>query len=167
MQAKLCVSENIPVIPIPGPCAFVAALSASGLDTDEFTFGELVVWFLVDVMSDSALHCGKWNRIWCLQSDFLLSMLARERRGWWFLQMRWQLKCSMYLRTSLVSFLKRLLSCLVIQGNCTSFCFCWLISGLDYSCLLIRWHYILAFWWFKDNRWSVQCSLKFIDDFTL
>ncbi|XP_024030296.1 uncharacterized protein LOC21404741 [Morus notabilis] len=36
--AKLCVNENIPVIPIPGPSAFVAALSASGLDTDKFTF---------------------------------------------------------------------------------------------------------------------------------
>ncbi|KAF5952489.1 hypothetical protein HYC85_010433, partial [Camellia sinensis] len=35
---KLCVDENIPVIPIPGPFAFVAALSASGLATDEFTF---------------------------------------------------------------------------------------------------------------------------------
>ncbi|THF96389.1 hypothetical protein TEA_026381 [Camellia sinensis var. sinensis] len=34
----LCVDENIPVIPIPGPFAFVAALSASGLATDEFTF---------------------------------------------------------------------------------------------------------------------------------
>lgn len=39
MQAKLCVSENVPVIPIPGPCALVSALSASGLPTDEFTFG--------------------------------------------------------------------------------------------------------------------------------
>ncbi|KAM1155657.1 hypothetical protein ACFX13_027117 [Malus domestica] len=38
LQAKLCVDENIPVIPIPGPSAFVAALSASGLSTDEFTF---------------------------------------------------------------------------------------------------------------------------------
>ncbi|XAR61718.1 16S rRNA (cytidine(1402)-2'-O)-methyltransferase [Bertholletia excelsa] len=35
---KLCVNENIPVIPIPGPSAFVAALSASGLATEEFTF---------------------------------------------------------------------------------------------------------------------------------
>ncbi|KAI7997870.1 Ribosomal RNA small subunit methyltransferase I [Camellia lanceoleosa] len=35
---KLCVDENIPVIPIPGPSAFVAALSASGLATEEFTF---------------------------------------------------------------------------------------------------------------------------------
>lgn len=35
----MCVHENIPVVPIPGPCAVVAALSASGLDTDEFTFG--------------------------------------------------------------------------------------------------------------------------------
>ncbi|CAL5362266.1 unnamed protein product [Camellia sinensis] len=35
---KLCVDENIPVIPIPGPSAFVAALSSSGLATDEFTF---------------------------------------------------------------------------------------------------------------------------------
>lgn len=36
--AKLCVDENIPVIPIPGPSAVVAAVSASGLATDEFTF---------------------------------------------------------------------------------------------------------------------------------
>ncbi|CAL5191774.1 unnamed protein product [Lathyrus oleraceus] len=36
--AKLCVSENVPVVPIPGPCAWVSALSASGLSTDEFTF---------------------------------------------------------------------------------------------------------------------------------
>ncbi|XP_048226673.1 ribosomal RNA small subunit methyltransferase I isoform X2 [Ricinus communis] len=36
--AKLCVDENIPVIPIPGPSAVVAAISASGLSTDEFTF---------------------------------------------------------------------------------------------------------------------------------
>ncbi|RXH91154.1 hypothetical protein DVH24_020177 [Malus domestica] len=36
--AKLCMDENIPVIPIPGPSAFVAAPSASGLSTDEFTF---------------------------------------------------------------------------------------------------------------------------------
>ncbi|CAK7346310.1 unnamed protein product [Dovyalis caffra] len=40
--AKLCVEENIPVIPIPGPCAVVAALSTSGLATDEFTFGNFV-----------------------------------------------------------------------------------------------------------------------------
>lgn len=38
-QAKICVKENIDVIPIPGACAVVAALSASGLETDEFTFG--------------------------------------------------------------------------------------------------------------------------------
>ncbi|XP_050876169.1 uncharacterized protein LOC127079847 [Lathyrus oleraceus] len=36
--AKLCVSENVPVVPIPGPCALVSALSASGLSTYEFTF---------------------------------------------------------------------------------------------------------------------------------
>ncbi|KAK4751392.1 hypothetical protein SAY87_004874 [Trapa incisa] len=37
-MAKLCARENIPVIPIPGPCAVVAALSASGLNTEQFTF---------------------------------------------------------------------------------------------------------------------------------
>ncbi|XP_010461471.1 PREDICTED: uncharacterized protein LOC104742198 [Camelina sativa] len=36
--AKICVKENIDVIPIPGACAVVSALSASGLETDEFTF---------------------------------------------------------------------------------------------------------------------------------
>lgn len=39
MQAKLCVDKGISVIPIPGPCALVSALSASGLPTNEFTFG--------------------------------------------------------------------------------------------------------------------------------
>ncbi|KAK6136551.1 hypothetical protein DH2020_029711 [Rehmannia glutinosa] len=36
--AKLCVDNAIPVIPVPGPSAVVAALSASGLPTNEFTF---------------------------------------------------------------------------------------------------------------------------------
>ncbi|KAF6144137.1 hypothetical protein GIB67_004810, partial [Kingdonia uniflora] len=36
--AKLCVTANIPVVPIPGPSAVVTALSASGLSTEEFTF---------------------------------------------------------------------------------------------------------------------------------
>ena len=33
-----CVKENIQVVPIPGPSAAVAALSASGLPTDRFLF---------------------------------------------------------------------------------------------------------------------------------
>src|SRR5579864_175997 len=33
-----CLRHHIPVIPIPGPSAFVAALAASGLPTDEFLF---------------------------------------------------------------------------------------------------------------------------------
>ncbi|KAL8059098.1 hypothetical protein ABFX02_03G064800 [Erythranthe guttata] len=36
--AKVCVEKDIPVIPVPGPSALVAALSASGLPTNEFTF---------------------------------------------------------------------------------------------------------------------------------
>ncbi|KAJ3673899.1 hypothetical protein LUZ60_005891 [Juncus effusus] len=36
--AKMCVNENILVTPIPGPSALIAALSASGLSTNEFTF---------------------------------------------------------------------------------------------------------------------------------
>lgn len=32
------VAENIPVVPVPGACAAIAALSASGLPTDTFTF---------------------------------------------------------------------------------------------------------------------------------
>ncbi|KAH7847415.1 hypothetical protein Vadar_025816 [Vaccinium darrowii] len=48
-QVKLCVNEKIPVIPIPGPSALVAGLSASGLATDEFTFGCAV---------DMDLSCG-------------------------------------------------------------------------------------------------------------
>lgn len=33
------MEANVSVVPIPGPCAFVAALSASGLSTTEFSFG--------------------------------------------------------------------------------------------------------------------------------
>ena len=35
---KKCIEENIKVIPIPGACAMVNALIASGLNTDEFLF---------------------------------------------------------------------------------------------------------------------------------
>ena len=35
---KRCIEEEITVIPIPGPCAFVNALICSGLDTNEFSF---------------------------------------------------------------------------------------------------------------------------------
>ncbi|MFI4937763.1 MAG: 16S rRNA (cytidine(1402)-2'-O)-methyltransferase [Candidatus Berkiellales bacterium] len=35
---KKALQANIPVIPIPGPCALIAALSVSGLPTDKFFF---------------------------------------------------------------------------------------------------------------------------------
>ncbi|XP_078164767.1 tetrapyrrole (Corrin/Porphyrin) Methylase [Carex rostrata] len=35
---KMCASENVAVTPIPGPSALIAALSVSGLPTNEFTF---------------------------------------------------------------------------------------------------------------------------------
>ena len=36
--AALCVSEDIPVVSIPGPCACIAALTSSGFPTDGFVF---------------------------------------------------------------------------------------------------------------------------------
>lgn len=35
---KKCIEQEIDVIPIPGACAFINALIASGIDTKEFTF---------------------------------------------------------------------------------------------------------------------------------
>ena len=35
---RACRLEGVPVVPIPGACAFVAALSASGLPSDSFLF---------------------------------------------------------------------------------------------------------------------------------
>lgn len=35
---KLCIDNNIPVIPIPGPSGIITALTASGKPTDQFTF---------------------------------------------------------------------------------------------------------------------------------
>ena len=34
----LCAAQGVPVVPIPGPCALIAALSASALPTGRFTF---------------------------------------------------------------------------------------------------------------------------------
>jgi 16S rRNA (cytidine1402-2'-O)-methyltransferase len=36
---RACVERGLRVVPVPGPSAFVAALTASGLPTDEFYFG--------------------------------------------------------------------------------------------------------------------------------
>lgn len=36
---RACVERGLSVVPVPGPTAFVAALTASGLPTDEFYFG--------------------------------------------------------------------------------------------------------------------------------
>jgi 16S rRNA (cytidine1402-2'-O)-methyltransferase len=36
---RACVARGLRVVPLPGPAAFVAALTASGLPTDEFYFG--------------------------------------------------------------------------------------------------------------------------------
>jgi 16S rRNA (cytidine1402-2'-O)-methyltransferase len=36
---RACIGRGIKVVPVPGPSAFVAALTASGLPTDEFYFG--------------------------------------------------------------------------------------------------------------------------------
>ena len=35
---RACIQAGVPVVPIPGSCALVAALVASGLDTEEFRF---------------------------------------------------------------------------------------------------------------------------------
>lgn len=35
---SLCYKENIKVIPLPGPCAAITALSGSGLPTDRFCY---------------------------------------------------------------------------------------------------------------------------------
>ncbi|MEQ9825376.1 MAG: 16S rRNA (cytidine(1402)-2'-O)-methyltransferase [Puniceicoccaceae bacterium] len=35
---RLCQKQGIPVLPIPGPCALITALSASGLPSDSFLF---------------------------------------------------------------------------------------------------------------------------------
>lgn len=35
---RSCIDNGIPIVPIPGPCAFLTALSVSGKPTDKFTF---------------------------------------------------------------------------------------------------------------------------------
>lgn len=60
MQAKLCTDKNILVTPIPGPSALVAAVSASGLPTNEFTFGTLINMYTLDrQIVLIAWHCNR------------------------------------------------------------------------------------------------------------
>ena len=35
---RSCIAENVPVVPVPGPCAAVSALSVSGFDLSSFLF---------------------------------------------------------------------------------------------------------------------------------
>ncbi|MDP2929286.1 MAG: 16S rRNA (cytidine(1402)-2'-O)-methyltransferase [Candidatus Omnitrophota bacterium] len=35
---RLCIENNIPVVPVPGPSGIIAALTVSGKPTDQFTF---------------------------------------------------------------------------------------------------------------------------------
>jgi 16S rRNA (cytidine1402-2'-O)-methyltransferase len=35
---KACIEAGIQVVPIPGPCAAITALSAAGLPTEQFVF---------------------------------------------------------------------------------------------------------------------------------
>lgn len=62
-----------------------------------------------------------WYLTILLQLDFSLNILDLEERGWRFQQMRQQHKYSMCLLTSSISFLKRLLHFLVLQGKCFLF----------------------------------------------
>ena len=52
-----------------------------------------------------------------VQLDFFLSMLRLEERGWWFQQMRRQLKYFMFLHTNSSSFSRKLHNYLVNQGT--------------------------------------------------
>lgn len=83
MQAKLCVDENIPVIPIPGPSALVTALSASGLETDEFTFGNFLThyWGLSSLLVPNISRIYKPYNIYTAAVGFLPKHagLRRER----------------------------------------------------------------------------------------
>ncbi|WP_018983297.1 16S rRNA (cytidine(1402)-2'-O)-methyltransferase [Salinimonas chungwhensis] len=38
LLVRHCTDQNIPVVPLPGPCAAITALSGSGLPTDRFIF---------------------------------------------------------------------------------------------------------------------------------
>jgi len=52
LLVKACIEARLPVCPIPGPCAFVTALSAAGLPTQDVRF----LWFLP---AKSSARCAK------------------------------------------------------------------------------------------------------------
>lgn len=124
MQAMLCSSKGIPVIPIPGPCALVTALSASGLRTNEFTFGKVTinsVWPASNI--DDNVSDMFEMLLWCLvfvlmQLVFSLNMLVLERRGWWFQQLKQQHKFFLFPLTNFLCFSGKFIVFLVLQGKC-------------------------------------------------
>lgn len=63
IQARLCATNNILVVPIPGPSAVVAALSASGLSTSEFTFG-IILTKLITVYYGSMVLLLSFSDFW-------------------------------------------------------------------------------------------------------
>lgn len=156
IQVRLCINENIPVVPVPGPSAVVAAISASGLSTDEFTFGKFrtgtyscaltVRASFFELFLPYGLPLGSLQLLnMCnVQLDLFLSMLHLEERGWWFQQMRRQLKYSMFLRTNSSSFLRKLYHYLVNQG----------ISYMSISNLL--------YWYFSQSNLSFQFQFHYL-----
>ena len=92
--------ENIPVVPIPGPSAFLTALPASGLSTDEFTFGNSFVKYCgwpcscecLEILTDIAYNVAV---------GFLPKHAGSWRRGWWLRQVKQERKYSMFLSQAL------------------------------------------------------------------
>ncbi|XVE69814.1 hypothetical protein DITRI_Ditri10aG0021900 [Diplodiscus trichospermus] len=102
----ICVYENIPVVPFPGPSAFFTALSASGLSTDEFKFGNSSVKYRGWPCSCGCLEILTLISHTMLQLDYVQAMLIHRRRGWCLLQVKQQRSYSMFLLRSFVSFKK-------------------------------------------------------------
>ncbi|XWS25827.1 hypothetical protein CRYUN_Cryun27aG0100600 [Craigia yunnanensis] len=75
--AKMCVDENIPVVPIPGPSDFLTTLSASGLSTDEFTWiSSKTSWFTKERLMASASETTK--QIFCVPPHKLCQFLEES-----------------------------------------------------------------------------------------
>jgi 16S rRNA (cytidine1402-2'-O)-methyltransferase len=69
VQVKACVESNVRVHPIPGASTVITTLVASGLPTDEFTFGEKFFSLLLSLGTENVytlwkLCLGNVVRLW-------------------------------------------------------------------------------------------------------
>jgi len=76
----LCLRHHVPVVPVPGPSAIVAALAASGLPTDEFLFAGFLPSRAADRREALRRLCGEPRTVVVYEAPHRLGDALRDAR---------------------------------------------------------------------------------------